>query len=180
MAELLFVDTETTGLDPKRHEIWELAWCSYPGGAVVSKRLNPLLRFHEADSTALRLNGFYSRHETGVYHETGRANEGRQEVLAHFALESAGKYLAGFNPAFDALRLDNALREAGFAPAWHHRLVDLEAMAMGLLQWDEPRGAIEIAKFLEIVHPIEHTAIGDVRLAYRVYEKLRKLGERVG
>lgn len=65
MTTLAFVDTETTGLDPERHEVWEIAVIirghRTPGsdGEYLWQLLPDLAK---AEPTALRINRYYERH----------------------------------------------------------------------------------------------------------------------
>lgn len=58
MTKLAFIDTETTGLDPDRHGIWEVA-------LIIGEREHVWqFPIHEtaADPFALKLNGYWDRH----------------------------------------------------------------------------------------------------------------------
>lgn len=190
MSELVFIDTETTGLDETRHEVWEVGAVGLgtylPGpGKTAEKRyvtqsqwLMPVVHLEYADANALKLNGFYERaplavHEDGYERDPLEVRTGKFREIAQLTV---GKHLAGFNPAFDARFLAKDMRKAGVAPAWHHRFVDLEAMAMQKFGWDSPRGTDAILDELEIHKRNRHTALGDCVLAVEVYERLRADG----
>ena len=54
----VYVDTETTGLDPSRHEVWEMAFALEDGPVRVMTVPHSL---RNADPTALRINRYQTR-----------------------------------------------------------------------------------------------------------------------
>jgi hypothetical protein len=145
---LVFLDLETTGLDPDRHDIWEI-------GAIVRGsdpewdgewlwQLRPDLA--TADPTGLRISRYYEREMLGRLPETtavelAAPDQGRRPVrkvtpadVAHrLARLLDGAHIVGAVPSFDAAFLAPFLRKHGQAPTWHYHLVDVEAMAAGYL-----------------------------------------------
>lgn len=164
-----FIDTETLGLDPERHAIWEVAFVlRRPGDAPVEAswviELEPDL-ISMADPTALRLNGFYDR-----YYDAERT---APEVVAlEVARATVGASLVGAVPSFDERRLDGLLRSYGCAPAWHHRLVCVETLAAGRLGIRAGWDPAQLSEMLGIERPeaTKHTALGDARWAMRMYD----------
>lgn len=150
---LVYLDTETTGLDPDRHEVWELAY------AVDDGPIHSGVMFHSlrhADPKALAMNGYWERTKDAKPEVWADLENG-----ARFALE--GATLVGANPAFDAA----FLRARWGVTPWRYRLFDIEAYAMGALGWDEPKGLAAIAERLAIGEGLDipapdHTAAGDV------------------
>ncbi len=128
---LLFVDTETTGLDPYLHRVWEVAALRFDPAtqAVVGEHVWQLPldagELADADPEALTLNG---------YHERRWPDDGLTP-LADFVLEfgalAGDAHLVGANPAFDADRLGRLFRRVGGEPTWHYRVIDVEALALG-------------------------------------------------
>lgn len=161
-----FIDTETTGLEPDRHAIWEVAYIvRRPGEMAVEETHQVQVDLSTADPTALRLNGFYER-----YDAAGAATP--HSVAEKVARATAGTWLVGAVPSFDAGFLDRLLRLYGWAPAWHHRLVCVENLAAGRLGvragWDPAK----LSEMLGIERPEaeKHTAMGDARWAMLVYD----------
>lgn len=130
-----FVDTETTGLDPDRHEIWEVA-IVLPDGSEWDWQLP--VDLSRADSIALNIGRFHQRRWQSACRtdEQGFAKGNRTE-LADFATDFAhmtrGLHLAGAVVSFDADRLSRLLRANGECPMWHYHLIDVEALAAGYL-----------------------------------------------
>lgn len=154
----VYLDTETTGLDPLKHEPWEIAY-AVDSGPVLSSFL-PLDRFEDAVIEALVIGGFHRRF---------RAPDAADVLEFDDQLRAAldGATLVGANPAFDAAMLQYGLWETDDRPApWHYRLLDVEAYAMGALGYSRPKGLNAVALDLvdrghEIPAP-DHTAAGDV------------------
>lgn len=153
---LIFLDTETTGLNPSKHEVWEIAYAVDDGPilrAFVSHQppvVSPDVR------QALRVNGYLDRVQLVPKHVSAAF----EDVLID---ELDGATLVGANPAFDAAML---FARWGRAP-WHYRL-----LAMGVLGWDSPRSLSSIASALEIDQPA-HAAETDVRVLRECWHALR-------
>lgn len=151
---LIYLDTETTGLDPTRHEVWEIAFARQ-SGPVQSEVVSHV--GISADPKALEIGGYHAR--AGYSYALPRSAHFENDVFQ--ALQ--GNTLVGANPAFDAAFLK---ARWGSAP-WKYRLLDIEAYAMGALGYDVPHGLKGIAEDLrndhgaDIPHP-DHTASGDV------------------
>lgn len=158
---LVFLDTETTGLDPLRHEVWEVAY-AVDGGPVLSGVVPHSLR--NADPEALSMNGYLARgHGRWVSVENGLRGS------------LSGATLVGANPAFDAA----FLRARWGVSPWHYRLLDVEAYAAGVLGLEMPQGLAKTTKTVrdlgfDIPEP-DHTAAGDVATVRAVYEALREI-----
>ena len=73
---LVYLDTETTGLDYRRHAVWEIAYAVDDGpvrSSIVSHDL------FDADPEALQLNGYYDRVGVLVAPSAGQARPGSSE-----------------------------------------------------------------------------------------------------
>ena len=166
-APVVFIDTETTGLDPDRHEIWEIAVIQ-PDGAEAVYHPTPK-HFERADPTALRITRFYERQNEG-----GWPWQKRSEVAFMVASLLAGQHLVAAVPSFDAAFLNRFLRANGEAPSWHYHLVDVEALAAGRLGIAPPWDSKDLATRLGIDPAStefgKHTALGDARWAKAIYD----------
>lgn len=166
---LSVVDVETFGLDPDRHDIFEIAlirrddagdWHEFAwwvGGGNIGV----------ADSNALRINRFYERASA----QPPLANP--EDVAAELATLTAGTHLVACNPAFDAVFLERFLRRNGLAPAWDYHLVDVEAALASRLEQEPPWRSDDLAKAVGIEPPTgaqRHTALADARMAKAMYE----------
>lgn len=164
MSGVVFIDTETTGLDPRSHEVWDI-------GLIVDGReyeyhVRPT-KPDVADSTALRIGRFYQRTRLTDW----RWNDAR--IAADMvALLTADRMLVGVVPAFDAEFLRAFLVAHGQAPAWHYQFIDAEVLAAGKLGIAPPWDTADICRRLGVDPAGEdrHTAIGDAREAKRLYD----------
>ena len=155
MGDLVYLDTETTGLDPLVHQVWEIAW------AVNDKPVETMQVRHSlagADVVALRINGYLDRWDKPVT-DTHEA-----ELLTMLQ----GVTLVCCNPAFD----EAFLRQRWGSTPWHYRKIDIATYAMPALGLDRPTGLATIAERLGVQAP-DHTAAQDVRTLRECYQLLR-------
>jgi len=167
---VIFVDTETTGLEPDRHEVWEIALIE-EDGTEHEWRIKPQ-RLYDADPGALRVNHFYER-KAAVEHDAFFSKLSRDTVAWEVARLTSGKHLVGAVPSFDANFLERFLRLQGYAHAWHYHLVDVEALAAGKLGYPPPWNSNDLSKALGldlIDFGPKHTAIADTRWAKAMYD----------
>ena len=165
MTVLCFVDTETTGLDARVHEPYEV--CYWREDSDAPRTLHLPHTLHYADGGALRIGGYFDR-DFEPFPDSGRSRVELMRVLH-------GCTLVGSNPAFDAAMLTRYIGTA----VWHHRLVNVSEGGMWVFGWDRPRGLADVAtacreRGYEIPEP-DHTAEGDVRATRAVYEALRAI-----
>lgn len=159
---LVYVDTETTGLDPALHEVWEIAY-AVDDGPVISGVVPHSLR--NANPVSLSMNGYYARAPLGGAHTYG-VDEGCRTALQ-------GATLIAANPAFDAA----FLRARWGVSPWYYRLFDIEAYAMGALGHAIPQGLATIVRYLrdegfDIPEP-DHSAAADVATLRACHKALR-------
>lgn len=162
--DIVYVDIETTGLDPERHQPWEIALVTDRWAECWQVPVDLAV----AEPGALRISGFYDRSHQVHRHEQLASP---LRVAEAVAAATAGKYLAGAVPSFDATFLDRFLRRHGHGPAWRHRLICVESVAAGALREDLPVGLSDSAAALGInVDGYDlHHALGDAQLARDVH-----------
>lgn len=160
---LCFIDTETTGLDPRIHQPYEVSfWYEVSDKPVTSWLPHDLTH---ADAAALKIGGYWER---------GADRESLQRMTPRtLASCLVGVTLVGSNPAFDAAMLTRFIG----APVWHHRMIDVSNVAMTVFDLDRPPGLAACVELLagrgfEISEP-DHTAEGDVRTTRAAYAALR-------
>lgn len=166
-GKVIVLDTETTGLNPDLHEVFEIAW-SVDFGPVQSVIVQHSLL--HADPAALRINRY---HERGL--SPASADPYSLNVEEDLRNVLRGATLLGANPDFDRGML--RARWRGLAP-WHHRALDVESQAALLFGWERPKGLMDVvlalrAEGYEIPEP-DHTAAGDVATTIAVYRALRE------
>jgi DNA polymerase III alpha subunit (gram-positive type) len=157
---LVFLDTETTGLDPDIHEVWEIAY-SVDYGTIDSAVLSHYAS--GADPKALAMNNYWSRCTNQLPDVDGLA----WELDLRGALQ--GATIVASNPSFDTAML----RKRWGCEPWHHRKVDIASFAMPIvgLKDGKPKGLYDIAAALGIQAP-DHTASGDVFTLRECYREL--------
>ncbi len=105
MAKVLYFDVETTGLDPKKHAIIQLAGIIEVGGVVVDE-FNIYMQPHEGaeiDKKALEVNGV-TREQMATYQVQEEAFKEFGKVLSRHSnqYDKNDKYYpAGYNVQFD-------------------------------------------------------------------------------
>lgn len=190
---LVFLDTETTGLDSDRHELWEIASIvrQPDGDTEYCWQLLPSLK--TADPSGLRIGRYYERNrlarrgigDIGVagfasVHPDLDGTEPSYAVRAQSAHDVAGQLavlldgatIVGAVPDFDARFLTRFLRRHHHAPTWHYHLVDVETLAAGALRQAPPWGFDELlaAYGLTYDEADRHTALGDARMVRDLYD----------
>jgi hypothetical protein len=180
-----FVDIETTGLDPERHQIWEVGLI-LPDGTEHEWQLP--VDLSRADPIALNIGRFHDRRVEkwkDSYEDAGWLGE----FARNFVALTRDLHIAGAVVSFDAERLWRLLRANGECPMWHYHLIDVGALAAGFMagkryqseadgrgvpSWEpEPPWKSNDLSMAVGVNPDDfdrHTALGDARWAKAIYE----------
>ncbi len=169
---LVFLDIETTHLDPRLADVIEAAW------AVEDEDTNQIIFEHtleHADPEALRINRYWER---GMDRSCG---DGRG-VTPHrmqFIRDLTGATIVAENYGFDCGHL---LRKLGLEP-WHYRKVELSSLAMYAFGLDRPEGQTKTAVRMrdlgyEIPEDGMHEAVGDVECLRACFRALMDLRAR--
>lgn len=178
LPTFVVVDVETTGLDPARHDVLEVAAIVYgpddETGAYTVSHTHDFApypgseAFRLASPDSLRINRYFER---GVY-KTAIGLPALDGVLNRFAEELEDVTLVGANPAFDAAFLRRLLRSTEVGSAWSPRLLDVEAMTMALRKLPRVPSLSECAALWGIpVDPVrKHTALGDAEVTLGVLQ----------
>lgn len=157
MTTLCFIDTETTGLNPDVHEVWEVACVIRNFGDVVDNEPASGKGFDvpdseyvwqlpvdlaHADTIALNIGRFHERRwnpnhsqDTGDVFGVTQALVGphfMRKWADEFARLTWGAHMIGMVPSFDTDRfLERLLRKHGACPGWHYQPIDVETLAVG-------------------------------------------------
>lgn len=161
------LDTETTGLDPQRHEIIEIAVKS-PHGTFHS--LVKPQRLENAEPKALELNGYAK--DPSRWDDAPTIDEVLPKVMAHLV----DCIMVGHNVSFDKGFLDAAHRAVyGRGLPFYHTF-DTVTLSMEHLP-DLGRWNLDVTcKVLGISNDWAHTAMADVLRCEAVLNKLRRAG----
>jgi oligoribonuclease (3'-5' exoribonuclease) len=165
MNDLIFLDTETTGLDEQFHEIWEIAWAINNEAPVQERILVHSLK--TANIESLEMNGYLEKYPEGARSEGPMVDLAVRQVLKDNTLVCA-------NPTFDRMFMK---KRWGNEP-YHYRSIDVESMALLFFDWDRPRGLKDISDTLRamgynIAEPT-HAAWVDVVVLRECYFALRE------
>lgn len=183
MTPLIFLDTETTGLRPDIHTIWEIAWVTayhdFEGGAlhiVDSFESTVHVGFRElknADPDALKVGRFEERHRGGKMEKEAVVAELTASIARLIEGGLPLPHFVGAVPGFDhAMLCRNWLGWPGFGEGlWHYHLIDVETLVAGKLGVHPPYKHSELAKAVgvEINKKTRHTAMGDVQTCIGMY-----------
>lgn len=195
-SPLLFVDTETLGLHPDLHAIWEVA--AIRRDIVNGEEHEEARVWHlpvdlsTADPMALAIGRFHERYRGGRLTGSVQTQDvrcltpGLPEFARDFMRFAQDCHLVGAVVSFDEERLRRLLRANGACESWHYHVCDVEAMAVGWLRNDAivngdmalhdlvtpPWNSADLTKALGI-DPDQfdkHTALGDAKWARAIYD----------
>lgn len=182
---LVFLDTETTSLQPNR-EAWEIGMICRTEYGETEHHLFVDVDLTWADPEALEIGRFTERFpfDDAVSRETAAAT---------VATVTAGAVIVGSNPHFDVATLEPLLREFGWQPTWHYRPLCAATMAAGYLaaaSSDDRRQQLgiddgryrsyNVSRALGIEPPSAaeaHTALGDAAWTMRLFDRITGAGQ---
>lgn len=182
MTPIVFLDTETTSLNPWRR-VWDIALIRRDENGEQGYQWfisADDLDLGHADPFALNVGRFYDRHPHYCATSLKRAPLPERDVLRSVEELTRGAHLVGAVPNFDADVLDQRMRANGILPSWHYHLIDVEALAVGYLSAcgytiDLPWKSDDLSRACGIEPPSDedrHTAIGDAKWAQRLYDAI--------
>jgi oligoribonuclease (3'-5' exoribonuclease) len=161
---LISLDTETTGTDLERHEIWEVALVLSDGDYLEYQFPVDLAN---ADPNALQINDFYER-----FYVRPWSDKVLREQALGIARYTAKATLMGCAIGFDMKFLDKLLRKYHVGPAWSHRALDLGSYAAARVGAPLPLSSREMAE--NVANDASHTALGDAQWNWSVYHWYRR------
>lgn len=189
MNHTVFVDCETTGLLPHRHEVWELALIERKQGDGGHMDVEHVFHVRPdlslADPDALRISRFYDRTrplDTATAGAPGPTWQPPRDVAATVARLLDGAHFVASNPAFDAAMIQRFLFRNAQAACWNYHLVDVRALALGYLhgQGHPATGSLLLTASSSVIgaavgvgplpDDVKHTALGDARWVRDVFD----------
>ena len=175
--DLVFVDIETTGMDPRTQEIIEIAmlrvsqdWssgvCTFTEKEAWTTKIHPE-HIETADPAALRINGYSASEWTDTM--------SLHDALTLFAEKSAGAIMVAHNVAFDSEFLNAHFAAQGIVNRMHYHRLDTVSMAYQALR-TAPEATryslVELCKYFDIPFTNPHSAMPDVYADFALFKKL--------
>jgi DNA polymerase III epsilon subunit-like protein len=166
---IAFLDIETTGLNPLKHEILEVGIVlrdQDPGKADEEIHFSLPIDLTKADERALEINGFTKRR--AALQEIQAAPSEALQVLVQTLSDAL---VVGNNVQFDLRFIEQFLGEA----PWYYSPLDLKAYAAGKCGLPQPASTKFVVELAATkVGKYAHTALADARWNVRVYDALVK------
>ncbi|MEX1177990.1 MAG: 3'-5' exonuclease [Nitriliruptor sp.] len=172
-TRFVFIDTEATGLDHRRHELTEVAWIvRFEDGHQEERRYFPVHTTDGADDDALELTHYDER-------IAPQDKTPAKVWLTEFLEHAEGAVLVGAVPDFDAHHLELACHKLGVEVTWDHHLLDVETLALPFIAPgpETPRSLAKTCAALGIAHDKDqaHGALYDAQQAMRVFDRVWEL-----
>lgn len=172
---VLFLDLETTGLNPGMQEISEIGavLVSQPGWQVVRSYEAKVLPTHleTAQPEALEI----SHYDPAIWAKEGRPLKQALEELSDIG---QGAILAGFNVTFDWAFLQTSFNLVDLPdPFYYHRYDVMSSAYTMLYHRNEFKkfSLSECCRFFGITNTKAHSALSDAQATYEVFLGLMKL-----
>jgi DNA polymerase-3 subunit epsilon len=175
---LAFLDVETTGLDPQKHEVIQIGVVlakQFPRngnqGAGIEKieefeiKIKPE-RIEDAEEDALRVNG-YNEADWMFAPDLKNAMEFLEKKLA-------GTIQVSHNLTFDAAFLEKSFERAGIENSMARYKLDTISIAFARL-YNRPDIKFSLrylCELFQIKNENAHTALADARALFHVYKKM--------
>lgn len=176
---LAFVDIETTGLDPEKHEIIELAIVLVRQKGDKGDDFEVIEEFEvkikpehigTADPQALKVNGYDP--SQWVFANT------LSEAMKAFGEKTKDAIFVAHNMAFDYSFIDKAFKQTGIENQMFYAKLDTISMAYAKLHANPMVEKFRLQKLCEhfgVENPKAHSALSDTRALFEVYKHLMKL-----
>lgn len=173
MSRLVFLDTETTGLDPYMEQLFEIAVVEEDGTEHVFRLEPHELVVENMHPKAVEVNRYHERTSAPdwTWDDPLDVCEALNKLLG-------GAHIVGAVPDFDARFIRAKFAEWGMeAPRFHYHLIDIESMVVGYLAGDGievplPWDSEALSRLIG-VEPADdedrHTALGDARWVRHMY-----------
>ncbi len=171
--DLIFFDTETTGLDAAKNGIIELALVrTTPDASQILDRFETKIVLephrYNVSEEALQVNGY-----TAEKWASARSLEDTLSEVSRFI--PWGVQMAGHNIQFDLAFLKESYKRCGFrAPNFYYHTVDTMSLGQPLVVKGHIPNVklVTLSAFFGVEHANAHTAMGDVLATIEVYRRI--------
>ena len=176
---LAFVDVETTGLDPEKHEIIELALVLVRQKGDKGNEFEVIEEFEikikpefigRADPQALKVNGYDP--SQWIFAST------LAEAMKVFGEKTKDAIFVAHNMTFDYAFIDKAFKQTSVPNEMFYAKLDTISMAYAKLHNNPMVEKFRLQKLCEyfgVENAKAHTALSDTRALFEVYKHLMKL-----
>ncbi|MBS6174106.1 MAG: 3'-5' exonuclease [Clostridiales bacterium] len=182
MARLLFIDTETGGLDPEKHSllsvgfvVWDSIVGEYYSAEYYLKNEN-----YYITKTAQKINKLTDSDFADAIIPKDLIKKFEEIKEIYFA-DYVSIPLAGHNTQFDVQFIRKMFKDnrRSFDNIFLHRIVDTYSILKflqdaGIIP-DKIDSSTQAFKFFDIIVDGRHTALGDAKATMQLYEKMIQL-----
>lgn len=180
-TKLLFIDTETGGLNPFRHSLFQVGLVVYENGRIIDE-LDVRIKRESYSMTANALNNSRLDLYNDIY-KKGCSEEGAVKKIIRFVKENFQykPMLAGHNLSLDRGMLEVLLNGQGvdINALVSHRMLDTMGLLWGLcIAGKIPLEACSSSggfKYFEIDVGSKHDALEDCKSTVKLFENIIKL-----
>ncbi len=182
MSRLLFIDTETGGLDPNKHSLLSIGlviWDS-DDGLIYEKEYYVKNNEYVITKTAHQINKI-SLEDLKYSVEKEKIIDEFQKIKMQYFYEYQGIPLAGHNTQFDVQFIKKMFLDSNrsFEKVFSHRILDTYSILKYLYDSGKIKYKIESSakafSFFGINVDGRHTALGDAKATMQLYEKMLQL-----
>lgn len=182
-----FLDLETTDLDPRKGQIWEVGVIRRRHGVDTEFLWQFAVDLDRANHRSLEVGQFHDRFVVPEGWEAARLDPATGQVVQRLTLGEAlfdfqrlweweddrpVTHMVGAVPSFDDGYLKVLFAEQQKRVCWHYHLVCAENLAAGCLGLEPPWDSDDLSRAMG-VDPgryLRHSAIGDCRLVRDIYD----------
>ena len=167
MTDIVFLDTETTGLSLD-DEIWEFAAIRRDGNSGHEETVQFFIE-HDRKRCAQLPEKFRADHYNRFLDHQALD---RESAALRMRDITARAHVVGAVPNFDTERIAIQLASFNLKPFWHYHLIDVENLIAGRLAIAPPWDSDELSRKIG-VDPDRferHTALGDAMWAREIYD----------
>lgn len=180
---LLFVDTETGGLDPQKHSLLSIGMVVWDevSGEIFSDEIYIQSETYNVTKSAARINHFDEDSHRSIASPPYRAIEQFFKIKEKYFEGYTSIPLAGHNIVFDAQFIKQLFLSCGrsYEKLFSHRMVDTYSIIKFLSDSQIIPQAVNSSasafKYFGISVIGRHTALGDARATMQLYSKAVEL-----